>query len=65
MSISYTYESNTMYLYTLIVHCTLDITQVEHICVNNEVFSHCSLSLYSARYLFLTFMKAIRCICTH
>ena len=38
MSISYTYESNTMYLYTLIVHCTLDITQVEHICEIDEVF---------------------------
>ena len=28
----YTYESNTMYLYTLKVHCPFDVTKVEHSC---------------------------------
>ena len=65
MSVTYTYESNTMCLYKLQVHCTFDVTKVEHSCVIDEVFARCSLSLYSTRCLLLTLMKAIRCICTH
>ena len=113
MSVTYTYESNTMYLCILKVHCTIDITKVEHSCVIDEVLhvvhfhstvldvyylhlwkqydvfvhiesslycrynlsrtdlwdwwgiSHCLLSLYSARCLLITLMKAIRCICAH
>ena len=38
MSINYNYESNTVYLYTLKVHCTIDITSVEHSCEIDEVF---------------------------
>ena len=58
MSITYTYESITMYLYKLQVHCTIDITQVEHSCEIVEVFSHCLLSHYSTRSLLLILMKA-------
>ena len=65
MYINCTYEGNTMYLYTLKVHCTIGITKLEHSCEIDEVFSHCFLSLYSTRCLILTLMKAIRCICTH
>ena len=54
-----------MCLYKLQVHCTFDVTKVEHGCVIDEVFSHCLLSLYSDRCLLLTLMKAIRCICAH
>ena len=39
MSITYTYESNTMYLYTLKVHCTIGITKLEHSCEIDEVFT--------------------------
>ena len=38
MSMTYTYEGNTMYLYTLKVHCTIDITKLEHICEKEDVF---------------------------
>ena len=64
MSINYTYESNTMYLYTIKVHCNIDITLVEHSCEGNHEFIHCSLSFYSTRCLLLTLMKAMGCICT-
>ena len=65
MSVTYTYESNTMYLHTLKVHSNIDETQVEHICVINEVFARCSLSLYSNGCLLITLMKALRCVCTN
>ena len=65
MSINYNYEGITMCLYKLKVHCSFDVTKVEHSCVIDEVFARCSLSLYSTRCLLLTLMKAIRCICTH
>ena len=65
MSINYTYEGITMCLYKLQVHCTIDVTKVEHSCVIDEVFARCSLSLHSARCLLFTLMKAIRCICTN
>ena len=54
-----------MCLYKLQVHCTNDVTKVEHSCVIDEVFARCSLSLHSARCLLITLMKAIRCNCTH
>ena len=38
MSITYTYESKSMYLYTLKVHCTIGITKLEHSCEIDEVF---------------------------
>ena len=38
MSINYTYEAITMCLYKLQVHCTFDVTKVEHSCVIDEVF---------------------------
>ena len=63
MSITYTYESNTMYLHTLKVHSNIDVTKVEHSCVIDEVFARCSLSLYSTGCLLITLMKAMRCIC--
>ena len=63
MSINYTYEGNTMYLYTLKVLCNIDITWVEHICESNHEFIHCLLSFYRLDvYYFL--MKAMGCICT-
>ena len=65
MSVPYTYEGITMCLYKLQVHCTFEVTKVEHSCVIDKVFARCSLSLYSTRCLLLTLMKAIRCICTH
>ena len=65
MSITYTYESNMMYLQILKVHCTIGITKLEHSCEIDEVFSHCLLLLYSTGCLLLTLMKAIRCICAH
>ena len=65
MSINYNYEGITMCLYKLQVHCTNDVTKVEHSCVIDEVFARCSLSLYSTRCLLLTLMKALRCICTN
>ena len=65
MSVNYTYEGITMCLYKLQVHCTFDVTKVEHSCVIDKVFARCSLSLYSTRCLLLTLMKAIRCVCTH
>ena len=65
MYINYTYEGNMMYLYTLKVHCTIDITKLEHSCEIDDVFSHCLLSLYSTGCLLLTLMKVIRCICAH
>ena len=65
MSVTYTYEGNTMCLYKLQVHCTFDVTKVEHNCVIDEVFARCSLSVYSTRCRLLTLMKAIRCICRH
>ena len=37
MSINYTYESITMCLYKLQVHCTYDVTKVETSCVIDEV----------------------------
>ena len=43
MSVTYTYESNTMYLYKLQVHFTFDVTKVEHSCEIDEVISICSL----------------------
>ena len=43
----YTYEGNTMCLYKLQVHCTFDVTKVEHSCLTDEVFARCSLSLSS------------------
>ena len=52
-------------LYTLKVHCNIDITWVEHSCEGNHEFIHCSLSFYSTRCLLLTLIKDIRCICTH
>ena len=33
----YTYESTTMYFYKLQVHCTFDVTKVEHSCELIEV----------------------------
>ena len=48
----------TMYLYTLKVHCNIDVTYVEHSCEIDEVLSYCLLSLYSTRCLLLTLMKA-------
>ena len=45
MCVTYTYEGITMYLYKLQVHCTFDVTKVEHSCVIVEVFARCSLSL--------------------
>ena len=65
MSVTYTYESNTMYLHTLKVHSNIDVTLVEHSCVINEVFARCSLSLYITSCLLLTLMKALRCVCTN
>ena len=65
MSVTYTYEGITMCLYKLQVHCTFDVTKVEHSCVIDEVFARCSLSLYCTRCRLLTLMKAIRCICTN
>ena len=65
MSINYTYEGITMCLYKLQVHCTFDVTKVEHSCVIDEVFVRCSVSLYSTRSRLITLMKAIRCICAH
>ena len=65
MSVTYTYECITMCLYKLQVHCTFDVTKVEHSCVIDEVFVRCSVSLYSTRCLLITLMKAIRCICAH
>ena len=65
MSINYTYEGITMCLYKLQVHCTFDVTKVEHSCVIDEVFVRCSVSLYSTRCRLITLMKAIRCICAH
>ena len=65
MCVTYTYEGITMCLYKLQVHCTFDVTKVEHSCVIDEVFARCSLSLYSTRCRLLTLMKAIRCICAH
>ena len=62
MSVTYTYEGITMCLYKLQVHCTFDVTKVEHSYVIEEVFVRCSLSLYSTRCRLLTLMKAIRCI---
>ena len=41
MSVPYTYEGITMCLYKLQVHCTFDVTKVEHSCEIDEVFSHC------------------------
>ena len=32
MSITYTYEGITMYFYKSHVHCTIDVTYVEHSC---------------------------------
>ena len=43
MSVTYTYESNTMYLHTLKVHSNIDVTKVENSCVIDEVFARCSL----------------------
>ena len=37
MSINYTYEGIKMCLYKLQVHCTFDVTKVEHSCVIDEV----------------------------
>ena len=37
MSVPYTYEGITMCLYKLQVHCTFDVTKVEHSCVIDEV----------------------------
>ena len=59
MSINYTYEGHMMYLYTLKVHCYIDVTLVGHSCVIDEVFARCSLSLYSTRCLLPILMKAI------
>ena len=53
MSVTYTYEGITMCLYKLQVHCTFDVTKVEHSCVIDKVFLRCSLSLYSTRCLLL------------
>ena len=53
MSINYTYEGITMCLYKFQVHCTFDVTKVEHSCVIDEVFARCALSLYSTRCLLL------------
>ena len=53
MSITYTYESTTMYFYKLQFHCTIDVTKIEDSCDLNEVFAHCSLSFFSARCLLL------------
>ena len=47
MSVTYTNEGITMCLCKLQVHCTFDVTKVEHSCVIDEVFARCSLSLYS------------------
>ena len=63
MSVPYTYEGIT--IYKLQVHCTFEVTKVEHSCVIDKVFARCSLTLYSTRCLLLTLMKAIRCVCTH
>ena len=65
MSITYTYESITMYLRRWKVHFTLDIIYVEHSCDRWWVFTHWSLSFFSARCLLRTLMKALRCICTN
>ena len=65
MSVTYTNEGITMCLYKLQVHCTFDVTKVEHSCVIDEVFARCLLSLYITSCLLLTLMKAIRYICTH
>ena len=65
MSVTYTYEGITMCLYKLQVHCTFDVTKVEHSCEIDEVFSHCLLSLYSTGCLLITLMKALRCVCTN
>ena len=59
MSINYTYESIMMCLYKLQVHCTYDVTKVEHICVIDEVFARYSLSFYSNGCLLITLMKAL------
>ena len=65
MCVTYTYEGITMYLYKLQVHCTIDVTKVEHSCVIDEVISLCSLSFFRTRCVLLTLMKAIRCVCTN
>ena len=62
MSITYTYESITMYFYELQVICTIDVTKVEYSCERNEVFENCLLSFFSSRCLLLTLMKALQCI---
>ena len=65
MSVTYTNEGITMCLYKLQVHCTFDVTKVEHSCVIDDVFARCSLSLYSNGCLLITLMKALRCVCTN
>ena len=62
MSVTFTYEGNTMYWYILKVYCNIDVTKVADSCERNEVFAHCSLSFFSARCLLLTLMKALQCI---
>ena len=39
MSINYTYEGHMMYLYTLKVHCNIDVTLVGHSCEIDAVFT--------------------------
>ena len=57
MSVTFTYEGNTVYWYILKVYCNIDVTKVADSCERNEVFAHCSLSFFSARCLLLTLMK--------
>ena len=40
MSVTYTYEGITMCLYKLQVHCTFDVTKVEHSCVIDMKYLH-------------------------
>ena len=40
MFVTYTYEGITMCLYKLQVHCTFDVTKVEHSCVIDMKYLH-------------------------
>ena len=61
MSITYTYEGIMMCLYKLQVHCTFDVTKVEHSCVIDDLFARCSL-ISTVLDDYFTLMKALRCI---
>ena len=53
-----------MCLYKLQVHCTFEVSEVEHSYVIDDLFAHCSLSFCSTRCLLITLMKPLLSICT-